>query len=311
MKLESSMHARNVPWFGIGTEVEEAPTAEEAIRKAGLDWKVIQRPVYCDGMLADNRVGNVRVQVDPETGEEKRNLLGIVSKDYHPVQNREAFGFFDSLIGTEARYETAGSIGEGRRIFLTAKMSKDWKVGDDDIDTYLLLSNGHDGGSALRAAVTPVRVVCQNTLNLALKKAERSWAMRHSRDIKIRLREAQEALGLTAAYMSEFVEFGNRATDTKVSAGVLEGLVKELFPTPSTAQETERAKKNREERISAFENCLYAPDLTAYRGTLWGVLNAVSDYETHKGRQTATLRRVVNGRLNLLSKAQEFLLHAI
>ena len=308
MTLESAMHIRQVPWFGIGTVVEEAPTSAEAMRLAGLDWEVVQKPVYCDGMKVPNRVGNVRMRIDHETHALEKNVLGIVSPDYHPVQNSEAFDFFDSLIGEEAHYESAGCLGEGRQIFLTAKMERRWTVADDDIDTYLLLSNGHDGCHALRAAVTPIRVVCQNTLNLALAKAKRSWMMFHSRDIKEKMREAQTALGLTAAYMDEFTEFGNRAVDAKVSAGQLEFLAGELF---RPLEMTEASKKTMEKKMAEFEICLQAPDVRPYAGTVWGVLNAVSDFETHRGQTAAVLNKVLNDRLSLSKKAFAFLSGAV
>ena len=308
MTLESAMHIRQVPWFGIGTAVDEAPTSAEAMRLAGLDWEVRQKPVYCDGMRIPNRVGNVRVRVDRETHAVEKNVVGIVSPDYRPVQNREAFDFFDSLIGEEARYESAGCLGEGRQIFLTAKMERRWTVADDEIDTYLLLSNGHDGLHALRAAVTPIRVVCQNTLNLALAGAKRSWTMFHSRDIREKMREAQTALGLTAAYMDEFTRFGNRAVDTKVSAGKIEFLADVLF---RPQEMTEAAKKTMERKTAEFEACLNAPDVRPYAGTVWGVLNAVSDFETHRGQASAVLNKVLNDRLSLSKKAFAFLAGAV
>lgn len=304
----NKVYDRRLPWQGMGTTVNEAATSAEAIRLAGLDWEVIQRPIFCDGMVAPGILGNVRVEKDPDTGEMEKSLLGIVSQHYKPVQNREAFDFFDSLIGTEARYDTAGCLQGGRRIFLAAKMERDWMVGDDDINSYLLLSNGHDGGHALRAAITPIRVICLNTLILALKEAKQSWSIRHIGGIDEKVKEAQIALGLTAAYMDEFVEFGNRATDTKVSANLLESLADELF---KPADSSEQAKKNAERRKSLFERCLYAPDLTAYQGTKWGVLNAVSDFETHYVRkQSAVIGKVLNNRLPLFSRASAFLAQA-
>lgn len=299
------IYQRRLPWEGVGTNVEEAPTSADAIRLAGLDWEVVQKPIYCDGMVAPGVVGNIRVEDNPDSQKVEKHLLGIVSQHYKPIQNVEAFDFFDSLIGTEARYDTAGCLSGGRRIFLAAKMERDWTVGDDEINSYLLLSNGHDGGTALRASITPIRVVCLNTLILAEKQATQSWAIRHIGSIDDKIKEAQLALGLTAAYMEEFVEFGNRATDTKVSAGMLESLTDELFK-PLTDKSSSR--KAAERRKSVFEDCLRAPDIRAYQGTLWGVLNAISDYETHTARkQSAVMGKVMNNRLPLFSKALAFL----
>lgn len=305
--VETMFSARKVPWHGIGTVVEEAPTAEEAIKLAGLDWQVVQAPVFCGDFEAKDALGNIRERINPETGELEKSLLGIVSRDYHPVQNSEAFDFFDTLIGEEAHYETAGSLHHGKRIFLTAKMERRWTVGDDGIDTFLLLTNGHDGRHSLRAMVTPVRVVCQNTLNIAIKKVKRSWSIPHYRTIKDKIAEARQSLGLTVSYMDSFSEFGNRAIDTKVTPGVMEGLVDELFRNTPGYKTSE---KTIEKKISIFEDCLRAPDLRPYAGTMWGVLNAVSDYETHRGKQLTVFKRVLNENMSKLSKAQKFLLDA-
>ena len=206
------------------------------------------------------------------------------------------------LCSLSARASTAEATKNARGI------SK-WRstVADDAIDTYLLLSNGHDGYHALRAAVTPVRVVCQNTLNLALAGAKRSWTMFHSRDIREKIREARTALGLTAAYMDEFTEFGNRAADTKVSPGKIEFLADALF---RPQEMTEASKRTMERKIAGFEACLRAPDVRPYAGTVWGVLNAVSDFETHRGQAAAVLNKVLNDRLSLTKKAFAFLASA-
>jgi phage/plasmid-like protein (TIGR03299 family) len=305
--METAMHARHVPWYSIGKTVEGAPTSEEAIREAGLDWTVSLQPVYCSGMKADGRFGVIRKRIDPETHAIRKNLLGIVSGSYHPVQNREAFDFFDSLIGTEAHYESAGSLNAGKRVFLTAKMERTWTVADDEIETYLILSNAHDGYHALRAAVTPVRVVCQNTIAAAFRRARRSWSMTHNKDIFEKLREARHTRGLTAAYMDEFVEFGNRAADQKVSPAALETLVDDLF---KPVKDTESSRKTSDRHKTAFELCLRQPDLTAYQGTAWGILNAVSDYETHTPRPHAVMRKLVDERLPLFNRAYDFLIQA-
>lgn len=324
-KLETVMRTRDVPWLGanIGTVVEEAPTATDAIKMAGLDWKVSPKPIECDGIIVPDRVGNVRERIietsgvssffdtddDGDGGQVQKNVLGIVSPRYKIVQNEQAFDFFDNLIGTEARYETAGSIDNGRQIFLTAKMEKEWRIADDDIETYFLLMNGHDGYHPLRAAITPVRLVCNNMLYVAFKSAIRSWTLYHYKNITDKIKEARHALEISAQYMNTLVDFGNRAADKKVTPETIEALAEEILtPDGNTKQSAETFEK----RKSIFEHCLFSPDLTQYRGTAWGVLNAVSDYETHYiGTPTGRMKRTMNDQLKLLNRAKDFLYQTV
>lgn len=307
--VENMMSVREVPWHGLGTIVDEAPTAAEAMKLAGLDWQVYQRPIICDGLTYAERVGNVREWIDPDFGFVQKNVLGIVSPKYRIVQNADAFDFFDSLIGTEVRYETAGCIDFGKQVFLTAKTEKSWFVADDEISTYMLLTNGHDGFHQLKAAITPVRVVCQNTLVYGLESAKRLWSMTHHQNINDKIREARHALGLTARYMAELVEFGNRAADQKVSPATIEAMADAIL---KPEVETKQSAKTLQRRKSVFEKCLYAPDIKPYRGTVWGVLNAVSDYETHYiGTPNGRMKRTLNDQLQLMNRAKDFLMQGV
>ena len=165
---------REVPWHGQGVSVESAPTSADAIRLAGLDWNVVQEDVYADGVKAAGWRANIR--------DTDRKILGIVSDRYRIVQNGEAFAFTDDLIGGEVRYETAGSLRDGRTVWLLARLP-DREIVGDKTETYLCFTNNHDGTGAIRACMTPVRVVCNNTLNLALSTARRSWSVKHTGNI--------------------------------------------------------------------------------------------------------------------------------
>ena len=163
--VESMFYVREVPWHGLGTMVQEAPTSADALRLAGLDWEVKQRSIQvCGGAKIENFKANVR-STDGK-------VLGVVSDRYQIVQNTEAFSFTDELVGGDVRYETAGSLQDGRKIWLLAKMPTR-KVIDDEVEPYLCFSNTHDGSGAIRVCMTPIRVVCNNTLNLALNTARR------------------------------------------------------------------------------------------------------------------------------------------
>lgn len=162
-------------WHNLGQVVEQYPTSAEAIRHAGLDYEVVKTPLYTKGSgiieTADGiEIGSNELHV-PNYFANIRNdnnaVLGVVGKDYHIVQNHEAFEFFDAIVGggDGILYETAGALGKGERIFITAKLPNYIRVGngDDVTEKYIFLTTSHDGSGSITAAFTPIRIVCQNS----------------------------------------------------------------------------------------------------------------------------------------------------
>ena len=185
---------RTAPWHGLGVSVEEAPTSEKALQLAGLDWRVEQRDIYTSaGRRVEQFKANVR--------DTDQKVLGVVSDKYQVVQNEDAFAFTDALLGEGVQYETAGSLADGKMIWMLAKLPDKYIINGDEITPYLVFFNSHDGSSAIRVALTPIRVVCQNTLNLALNSAKRSWGVKHVGDIDAKLHEARQTLRLTDQYI--------------------------------------------------------------------------------------------------------------
>ena len=167
--IESMFYVRETPWHGLGTKVMEAPTSKRALELAGLDWKVVQEPIYTENNeLIEGYKANVR-DVD-------RKTLGVVTDRYKIIQNEEAFAFTDELLGEGVRYETSGSLQGGKKVWILARMPQEYIISGERISPYLLFSNTHDGSGAIKVALTPIRVVCNNTLNLALY-SKRSWSM--------------------------------------------------------------------------------------------------------------------------------------
>lgn len=167
--VESMFYVRETPWHGLGVKVEEAVCSGEALWLSGLDWNVVQKDIYAENQKISGYKANVRDSDD--------RVLGIVSDRYRIVQNDEAFAFTDSLLGEGVKYETAGSLSEGRQVWLLAKLPEKYIINGDEIEPYLVFSNTHDGSEAVRVAITPIRVVCQNTLNLALNTSKRCWGI--------------------------------------------------------------------------------------------------------------------------------------
>jgi len=153
--VESMFYVRQAPWHGLGINVEEALNSEDALETAGLNWRVNQTAIFTpDGQMIENYKANVR-------GSDNQ-ILGVVTDRYQIVQNEEAFAFTDALLGEGVRYETAGSLANGRRVWMLAKLPERYIISGERVEPYIVFSNSHDGSAAIRVAVTPVRVVCQN-----------------------------------------------------------------------------------------------------------------------------------------------------
>lgn len=268
--VETMFSFREKPWHGLGTIVQEAPTSKDALTLAGLDWKVRQEPIVYKEQDSGYFM-NIRSTDD--------RVLGVVGSRYRPVQNVDAFDFVDGLVGEGVTYETAGSLNTGKRIWLLAKMP-DIHILDDVVEPYMCLMNSHDASGSLKICMTPVRVVCQNTLNLALTNAKRSWNGRHTGSIDNKMAAAKETLGLAREYMSSLSASAEEMYKIKIAPKDFSVLQAALFPITEemTARKEESQILLREQLRHAWE----MDDLGNIKGTGWGFMNAVSDMSTHK-----------------------------
>lgn len=302
-EVETMFYAgREVPWHGLGVQVENAPTSAEALKLAGLDWEVKQKEISLKGDddSIPNYVANVRSTDD--------KVLGIVTKRYSIVQNKDAFEFTDNLIKGDVRYETAGSLYEGKKIWLLAKMPKTHLVGDD-VEPYMCFTNTHDGSGAVTVCMTPIRVVCNNTLNIALSSAKRRWSVKHTGSISSKMYEAEECLGLAGRYMEELGTQAERLANKKVTDDEMKAILDELFP--QNGDMSEREKTGMKKLRDGYMICYFAPDIAQYRNTAWGMINAMSDMVDHaeplrktKNYKANNFDRIVNGHY-LLDKIVE------
>lgn len=287
--VETMMYVREVPWHGLGTQVEEAPTSAEALRLAGLDWQVQQKNIQvCGG----GKINNFKANVRSTDGK----VLGVVTERYKVVQNEEAFAFTDELISGDVRYETAGSLQEGRKVWLLAKMPTAKVVGDD-VEPYLCFTNSHDGSGSIRVCMTPVRVVCNNTLNIALRGAQRQWATKHVGDMKYKMVEARHSLELAERYMLALDEYANVLANVTVTDEKLDQILAEMFPVKE--DDSDRKKNSVQAVKDEFMVCYLAPDIMKFFGTGWGVVNAMADMVGHcePRRNTDTYRENNWGRI--------------
>ena len=292
--VESMFYTRTKPWHGLGVQVQEAPESKDALRLAGLDWKVYQREVYTDsGIKIEGYRANVR--------NTDNKVLGVVTERYKIVQNEEAFSFTDALLGKGVRYETAGSLQEGTKVWLLARLPKEYIISGEQISPYLVFSNSHDGSAAVRVAVTPIRVVCNNTLNLALSTAKRSWAMVHTGNIKGKIHEAQETLFMAENYMSKLGKEFEELKRQKLSERQVKEYIELLLPLEKTSSlvTAKNVKKLRDDLRARYYD---APDLQDVGGNnAYRFINAVSDFATHN----EPLRRTANYKENLFMRTMD------
>lgn len=285
---DSMFSVRQKPWHFAETEdrckiIQEAPNSKEALVAAGLDWTVEQTPVYMDdGTEIKNYKANIR--------SDDKTVLGIVTNRYQIVQNADAFSFTDAIVGeTEdgiVRYETAGSLNGGKRVWLLAKMPTK-KVLDDDVEPYMVFSNSHDGTGAIKICMTPIRVVCNNTLSLALNSAQRSWSTKHVGNLDEKLAEARHCLGMANMYMDALDEEADRLANIKLDYEQINEILDQMFPV--TEKDSDRKKSNVQRIKDNYSICYFMPDIAKFKGTAWGAVNAMADMIGHSApnRNTA------------------------
>ena len=272
-EVETMFYTRKKPWHGLGTMVPEAPSSKAALELAGLNWQVVQKPLLTgDGLPVPGFKANVR--------DTDNQILGVVTDRYRVVQNEDAFAFTDELLGEGITYETAGSLQKGRRTWILAKLPQRYIISGDEITPYLVFMNSHDGTGAIKAAMTPIRVVCSNTLNLALSTAKRSWSTNHVGDIQGKMEDARYTLLYADQYMAQLGKAIDELNRQKLSDRQVYEYIDALFPLMDNATETQ--KKNilqmkEDMKIRYFE----APDLQHTGKNAYRFVNAVSDFATH------------------------------
>ncbi|MCL1810514.1 MAG: DUF932 domain-containing protein [Clostridiales bacterium] len=306
--VETMFYVRVAPWHGLGICVQEALNSGDALRESGLDWSVVQRPVMTStyepiqGYKANIRNTDNRV-------------LGVVTDRYKVVQNHEAFAFTDALVGEGVKYETAGSISDGKRIWLLAKLPDKYFLEGEEIEPFLAFSSSHDGSGSIKVCMTPIRVVCQNTLNLALSSAKRIWSTVHVGDLSKKMDEANATLALAHSYMSSLGSEFNKLNKIRLTDAKVAEYIEMLLPMDDNPTNTHRKNitRIRDDLKHRYHD---APDLRHVNKSAYRFICAVSDYATHAKplRETANYRenvfvKTIDGN-PLIDKAYEIVLSA-
>lgn len=291
---------REIPWHGLGTVLDAPPTAAEAIKAAGLDWKVLKKNLFWPRIHATSDGGTMEGAFEQVPGrvalirDEDQKFLSVVSNDYEVVQNSDAFGFFDSLVNEgKATYETAGCMCEGRKVWIMARLNKEIVLpGDDVTRCYLLLHNGHDGETSVIIQPTPVRVVCNNTLRMSLQHGQ-LHKFSHVTGVTGRMESvkrlydlaADEFDGAAAAYtkMLETKLDGAKGVEGMINSVVSKGVIDTMEPVNMqefvpTLTDTQKVMKG--ELLRLHEEGRGVSSVT--RGTVWGVFNAAVEFADYQ-----------------------------
>jgi phage/plasmid-like protein (TIGR03299 family) len=272
------------PWHGLGQGVEGLQKAEDAIKLAHLDWFVSKRPLLTmDGIAVPEKIGMATVRDDNNT------VLGCVTEQYSVVQNSDAFSFFDCVVGSgEALYETAGSLFGGKKVFITSQIPGDIHLtADDTVEKYLVLLNPHDGTGSLKMFFTPIRVVCKNTLNAAIRSKGRDYALsqgisiRHIGDIDTKIKQARDILGITSRYFQSFEEVATAMKNKLVNSAMVEDFIKKCFEV-QPIEDISTRKQNEMDRVRELFESDPKNNLPGIEGTLWSLYNGAVEFADHE-----------------------------
>lgn len=278
-EVEQMMYVGQTPWHRLGKRFVEAPSLEDAIVAAGLDWKVTTEPVL-------SQSGEVLPALATRRSSDGR-ILGVVGPTYNPLQNSEAFDFFRPFLESgEAAIETAGSLRMGQRVFVLAKLKLDPMevVKNDAVQKYVLLSNSHDGTLAVRVGFTPIRVVCANTMALAHdSKASKLIRVRHTKNVLDNLDQIRSVMNLANAEFEATAEQYRLLASKEIKQADLEKYVKLVFNTNKKLAEAEGNidSLNNRRLINGVQPLFEkgrGNDMPGVKGTLWAAYNAVSEY---------------------------------
>lgn len=293
--LHSFFSVQQKAWHGLGKIVMDYPTSREAIQFAGLDYRVEKRPMFtcnfnsqqvnADVIIPELEVPDYYATVRTDNS----SVLGVVGKDYEIVQNADAFSFFDAIVGGDGmQYETAGALGKGERIFITAKLPGYIKVGSGDmIEKYLFLTTSHDGYGSITAAFTPVRIVCANTLNAAMRNHTNAIKIRHTANAKERLEQAHSVMGISNKLSGELEQLFNQWAKVRITEPEIKKLI-QLAMVPNREVLHNLQTGNTDELSTCFKNMVdnvYEYAMTSptqlqetTKGTLFGAYNSVTGY---------------------------------
>lgn len=288
-------------WERLGKKVEGNLTSKEMIQAAGLDYQIGKKPVYNRAKRGKVETFEVVEGKFNVVRDDTQEVLGIVGKSYTVLQNREAFSSMDEMFGRKiAVFDSAGSFGKGERIWALARLDGVVQVkGDDVLNKFLLLSNAHNGSRAVEVAITAIRPVCMNTLNLAIREASKNgdiFRIRHSSKMADKMDQCRETLGIINKHFEDFTLVAQQATSIKINTKAFDNFLGLIGLDAEAEGGREKATIN--DIKDSFE---HGPgsQLVSARGTLWGALQSVTHFVDHKRstRLTGSFKSVDEARM--------------
>lgn len=276
------MNIRTATWEAVGSNISAATSVEEALKISGLDYTVEKVPVFLEdgtpipGAFCTKKEGT-------------NDTFGVVGSQFEIIQNQEALSFVDNLVSEGLTFVKAGE--NHKMLYLIGKLPSIEVLGDE-VTPYLIFQNSHNGSTTLKATIAPLRIVCQNQFNLTFRKAVNKISLRHTKSIKGRLHTAQQVLLQNTEYLSEFQKQALGLAQEKVSKKQVDTLLDGIFEIKPEFNPTQvrRMGEKRDRFLSAYQ----ADDNQNFLGTKWGLINAYTDFVTHKPLRKETPQALEN-----------------
>lgn len=276
------MNIRTATWEAVGSNISAATSVEEALKISGLDYIVEKVPVFLEN-------GTPIPEAFCTKKEGTNDTFGVVGSQFEIIQNQEALSFVDNLVSEGLTFVKAGE--NHKMLYLIGKLPSIEVLGDE-VTPYLIFQNSHNGSTTLKATIAPLRIVCQNQFNLTFRKAVNKISLRHTKSIKGRLHTAQQVLLQNTEYLSEFQKQALGLAQEKVSKKQVDTLLDDIFEIKPEFNPTQvrRMEEKRDRFLSAYQ----ADDNQNFLGTKWGLINAYTDFVTHKPLRKETPQALEN-----------------
>tara|TARA_R100001463_G_scaffold39154_2_gene84051 strand:+ start:1231 stop:2217 length:987 start_codon:yes stop_codon:yes gene_type:complete len=281
--IDTMMYLGDTPWHKQGVKLDNPPNVEEALYASGLDWTVRKEPTYINNSQGTTISTGHYVTIRDDNDK----ILGNVSERYEILQNKDAFLPFKALLDYGYQFETAGAIQHGKKVWILAKAPDSLQVGDDKINPYILSYSSHDGSSGNCLRPTAIRVVCQNTLDIALnRKSGWQYNLRHTQNIRENVVDLSKSIDECRGNTREAIEKMNRMTEHRLTPEEVTLYFETVIPFLK-----ERHKESipelgihvRNTAKPAYEKIV--DNFYNGRGnngrTLWDAYNAITEYYTH------------------------------
>lgn len=303
--VETAAYSNTPAWHREGTVLDtdgnKGMTIEVALPASGLDWEVEKVPCYAYGEYETKTVEGVEIQI-PAQGAERllipdrwgvkrmtdNRMFGTVGNTWQPTQNHEGFQVIDDVInaasgGTgHAWIESAMALDGGKKVCILVHIENDWQIAGEDYMQYMLFVNGHDGRTSVTMATTNIRVVCTNTLALALAGNQRVVRVRHTTKAAERIKSAVHMLEMRNQYNEQLAIQGEFLAEQDVKDGEVEAFLKQLFPVKDEDEDSPAKTMAEERRDDVRQIFMAAPNLKPIGGTRWGLVQAAVEYADHQ-----------------------------